>query len=126
LQKAVEIPATVGLSASKKVGPWGLLSAGFNDEVKEGLGVLIELRKHWANWRETVTSPPPLKNKGVSRKDRATVDDLSIYFRPKPDPLHPVAKATIKALTCFCLFGLWPKIQATRFTGAGRSPRKRR
>ena len=45
LQKAVEIPATVDLSASKKVGPWGLLSAGSNDEVKEGLGVLIELTK---------------------------------------------------------------------------------
>jgi len=23
----------------------------------------------------------------------------------------------LKALACFCLFGLWPKIQATRFTG---------
>jgi hypothetical protein len=22
----------------------------------------------------------------------------------------------LKALACFCLFGLWPKIQATRFT----------
>ena len=46
LQKAVEIPATVDLSVSKKVGPWGLVSAGSNDEVKEGLGVLIELTKH--------------------------------------------------------------------------------
>lgn len=45
LKKAVEIPAAVDLSVSKKVSPWGLLSAGYNDEVKEGLGVLIELTK---------------------------------------------------------------------------------
>jgi hypothetical protein len=28
-----------------------------------------------------------------------------------------ITTATIKALTCFCLFGLWPKIQATRYAG---------
>jgi len=33
-----------------------------------------------------------------------------LLFAIKPDALHPVANATIKALTCFCLFGLWPKI----------------
>jgi hypothetical protein len=35
----------------------------------------------------------------------------------KPGALHPDASSTLKALTCFCLFGLWPKIQATRFAG---------
>jgi hypothetical protein len=35
----------------------------------------------------------------------------------KPGALHPDASSTSKALTCFCLFGLWPKIQATRFAG---------
>jgi hypothetical protein len=28
-----------------------------------------------------------------------------------------VPTATFKALKCFCLFGLWPKIQATRYAG---------
>jgi hypothetical protein len=35
----------------------------------------------------------------------------------KQGALHPVTNATIKSLTCFCLFGLWPKIQATRNAG---------
>lgn len=35
----------------------------------------------------------------------------------KPGALHPVTNATIKSLTCFCLFGLWPKIQVTRYAG---------
>jgi hypothetical protein len=35
----------------------------------------------------------------------------------KPGALHPVASAPIKALTCFCLFGLWQKRQVTRFAG---------
>jgi len=33
----------------------------------------------------------------------------------KPGATRPVTTATFKALTCFCLFGLWPKIQATRY-----------
>jgi len=52
LEKAVEIPAAVDLSASKKVGPWGLVSAGSNDDVKEGLGVLIELTKALGKLKE--------------------------------------------------------------------------
>lgn len=52
LQKTVEIPATIDLSASKKTGPWGLLSAGSNDEVKEGLGILIELTKALSKLKE--------------------------------------------------------------------------
>ena len=45
LEKAVGMLAEVDLSASKKVGPFGLVSAGFNDEIKEGLGVLMQLTK---------------------------------------------------------------------------------
>ena len=52
MEKAVEIPAAVDLSASKKVGPWGLVSAGSNDEVKTGLGVLIELTKALGKLKE--------------------------------------------------------------------------
>jgi uncharacterized protein YjgD (DUF1641 family) len=52
LEKAVDIPAALDLSASKKVGPWGLVSAGSNDDVKEGLGVLIELTKALGKLKE--------------------------------------------------------------------------
>ena len=52
MKKAVEIPAIVDLSISKKIGPWGLLSAGYNNEVKEGLGVLIELTKAMGKLKE--------------------------------------------------------------------------
>jgi hypothetical protein len=31
--------------------------------------------------------------------------------------MHPVTTATIKALTCFWLSGLWPESQATRVAG---------
>ena len=37
------------------------------------------------------------------------------YYLPyKPGASHPVASVPVKALNCFCLFGRWPKIQATR------------
>ena len=45
LRKAAEIPANIDLSKTKKVGPFGMMSAGFNDEVKEGFGVVLELTK---------------------------------------------------------------------------------
>jgi ribosomal protein S19 len=31
--------------------------------------------------------------------------------------LFAFANVTLQALTCFCLFGRWPKIQATRAAG---------
>ena len=45
LEKAAELPAKLDLTGSKEIGPFGLLWAGTNKEVKEGLGVLIELTK---------------------------------------------------------------------------------
>ena len=45
LNKAAELPSSVDLSQSKKVGPLALLSAGFNDDIRQGLGVLMELTK---------------------------------------------------------------------------------
>ncbi len=45
------------------------------------------------------------------------ISGLTVFdFLPdKPGAKHPVASAPFKALKRFCLFGLWPKIQATRF-----------
>ena len=45
LEKAAEIPATLDLANTKKVGPFGMLSAGFDPEVKDGLGVMMALTK---------------------------------------------------------------------------------
>jgi hypothetical protein len=36
---------------------------------------------------------------------------------PHSAGLFAVANVTLQALTCFCLFGRWPKIQATRAVG---------
>jgi uncharacterized protein YjgD (DUF1641 family) len=45
IEKAAEIPSRVDLSQAKKVGPFGMLGAMGNSEVKEGLGIVIELTK---------------------------------------------------------------------------------
>jgi uncharacterized protein YjgD (DUF1641 family) len=45
LQRVVEIPAGLDLGSSQSVGPVGLLKAAYSDDVKQGLGVMIELTK---------------------------------------------------------------------------------
>jgi hypothetical protein len=36
---------------------------------------------------------------------------------PRDTRLFAFANVTLQALKCFCLFGRWPKIQATRAAG---------
>ena len=45
LDRAAEIPSRIDLFRTKPAGVWGLLWAMGNPEVKEGLGVLLELTK---------------------------------------------------------------------------------
>jgi uncharacterized protein YjgD (DUF1641 family) len=45
LNKAAEVPARVDLSQAKAVGPFGMLFALGNSEVKQGMGVVLELTK---------------------------------------------------------------------------------
>ncbi|MFH2060933.1 MAG: DUF1641 domain-containing protein [Pseudomonadota bacterium] len=45
LEKLSQIPSKVELKNAKSVGPFGLVSAGFNPEIGQGLGVLMELTK---------------------------------------------------------------------------------
>jgi len=45
LEKAADIPASLDLANTKKVGPFGMLSASFDPEVKDGLGVMMALTK---------------------------------------------------------------------------------
>ena len=45
LDKAAEMPARVDLSQAKAVGPFGMLFALGNSEVKQGMGVVLELTK---------------------------------------------------------------------------------
>jgi uncharacterized protein YjgD (DUF1641 family) len=54
LNNFAELPARLDLSASKEVGPLGLLWAISNKEVKQGLGVLMELTKALGTLKETV------------------------------------------------------------------------
>lgn len=53
LEKAVAIPAEVDLDNTKSIGPFGMLSAGFNSEVKEGLGVMIALTKAMGRMKQS-------------------------------------------------------------------------
>jgi uncharacterized protein YjgD (DUF1641 family) len=48
LDKVAEVPSRVDLSRAKPAGAWGLLWAMGNPEVKDGLGVLLELTKSLA------------------------------------------------------------------------------
>jgi len=45
LEGLAEMPMSVNLASAKDVGPFGLLRASSSKEVKEGLGVLMELTK---------------------------------------------------------------------------------
>jgi uncharacterized protein YjgD (DUF1641 family) len=45
LDNAAELPARVNLEQAKDIGPWGMFWAMGSKEVKEGMGVLLELTK---------------------------------------------------------------------------------
>lgn len=45
LDNAAELPSRVNLEQAKDIGPWGMFWAMGTKEVKEGLGVLLELTK---------------------------------------------------------------------------------
>jgi hypothetical protein len=45
LDKAAELPARVDLSQARAVGPFSMLFALGNSEVKQGMGVVLELTK---------------------------------------------------------------------------------
>lgn len=49
LERLLELPSALDLSACKRIGPVGMLRACYNDDVKRGLGVLIELTKALGN-----------------------------------------------------------------------------
>jgi len=62
LERAAGLPGNVDLSKSREIGPMGLISAGFNSEIKKGLGVLIELTKAMGKMKENghSVSPAPI------------------------------------------------------------------
>lgn len=45
LDRAADMPAKVNLSAARDVGPWGLLRVMGDPQVKQGMGVLMELTR---------------------------------------------------------------------------------
>ncbi len=67
LEGLAEIPAKVDLAGAKDVGPFGLLKASSSKEVKEGLGVLMELTKGLGKLRNLPHQPdglPPQSDAG--------------------------------------------------------------
>jgi uncharacterized protein YjgD (DUF1641 family) len=58
MEKAVTLPGRIDLSNTKKIGPFKMLSAGFNSEVKDGLGVLMELTKAMGKLKDNGNSNP--------------------------------------------------------------------
>ena len=58
LERLLEIPAVLDLSACKSIGPMGMLGAFYSDEVKQGLGVVIELTKALGSLRNPEQSNP--------------------------------------------------------------------
>jgi uncharacterized protein YjgD (DUF1641 family) len=71
LHRAAEIPLTVDLSQAKEVGPFGMVFALGDREVKQGMGVLLELTKGLSL----------LKN-GSSREDQAISPTQELEERP--------------------------------------------
>jgi uncharacterized protein YjgD (DUF1641 family) len=58
MEKMIALPGNIDLSNSKKIGPFKMLSAGFNDEVKDGLGVMMELTKAMGKLKDNGMSNP--------------------------------------------------------------------
>ncbi|MEJ2640197.1 MAG: DUF1641 domain-containing protein [Desulfosarcinaceae bacterium] len=56
LDRVAELPATVDLSAAKAAGPWRLLMALGDKEIKTGMGVLLELTRGLATLKPTQTA----------------------------------------------------------------------
>ncbi len=52
LTRAAALPGMVDLDSAPKVGPAGLAMASFSDEMKEGLGVVVELTKALGKLKE--------------------------------------------------------------------------
>ncbi len=59
VKKASEIPSNIDLSKTEKIGPFGMLKMGLNSEVKEGLGVVMELTKAMGKLKEDKAVPQP-------------------------------------------------------------------
>lgn len=55
IERAAQLPGQVDLPAARAVGPWGLFWALGDDDIKQGLGVLLELTRGLA----TLKPPQP-------------------------------------------------------------------
>ena len=60
LHKTTDMLSEVDLAGSKKLGACGMASALFNSEVKEGLGVLIQLTKAMGRLKEDGNGLPQI------------------------------------------------------------------
>ncbi len=69
MERMTSVPANVDLDNVKKVGPFGILSAGFDSEMKDGLGVMMALTKAMGKLKSNgeEQQPPGLPDKTGSQ-----------------------------------------------------------
>jgi uncharacterized protein YjgD (DUF1641 family) len=60
LDKFARLPGSVDLSSAKECGPVGLMSACWNKEVKQGLGILLEITKAMGKLSANGTDGTPI------------------------------------------------------------------
>ena len=57
LDRAAELPVHIDMDNAKKTGVFGMAAAGFNGEVREGLGVVLQLTKAMAKLKKNESQP---------------------------------------------------------------------
>lgn len=70
IERFAEMTSDVDLSKAKKASPMNLVAAGFNSEVKEGLGVILELTKAMAKLKPNVQLEGDVKLPAAPPKSR--------------------------------------------------------
>lgn len=64
LERAAALPASLDLTEVKKIGPFGLAAAAFDEDVKQGFGVLIELTKAVGKLKPNGQPEAPVESAG--------------------------------------------------------------
>jgi uncharacterized protein YjgD (DUF1641 family) len=72
LEKAAAIPASLDFTACKSVGPFGLIGVASTKEVKDGLGVMMELTKAMGRLKYNGNSDSPEKQAAAAEASEDT------------------------------------------------------
>lgn len=58
LQRATDMLSELNLEESKRIGPWGMATALFDDEINDGLGALLQITKAAGKMRASFAETP--------------------------------------------------------------------